>query len=112
MSIPVAIHEIPDVITEYGPAAYLLSVGADGRPRALSVLVTVAGERLAVNVGTRTAANLAQHPHVSLLWPTPQPAGFALIIDGTATDQTNGDNGRVTVLVNPTSAVRHQTVTT
>jgi Pyridoxamine 5'-phosphate oxidase len=112
MSIPVALHEIPDVIAEYGPAAYLLSVGADGRPRALSVVVTLADQLLAVSIGSRTAANIAQQPHVSLLWPTPQPGGLAIIIDGTAIDQTDGSDGRVMIQIEPTNGVRHQTVTT
>jgi hypothetical protein len=111
MSIPVALHEIPDVITQYGRGAYLLSVGADGHPRALSVLVTLAGQRLAVSVGSRTAANIAQQPNVSLLWPTPHPGGLAIIIDGTAIDQTAGTDGRVVIQIEPTNGVRHQTVT-
>jgi len=53
--------------------------------------------------GSRTAANVARRPGVSLVWPMLVPGEYSLIVDGTAV-VVGGE-----VLVTPERAVRHRT---
>jgi hypothetical protein len=110
MSIPVSIPELPAARAEFGAVGYLLSSGADGRPRAVSVVVTDQADVLALHVGPRTAANVAAQPLVSLLWPAVGSDGFSLIVDGEAepSNQSEPGSNRVTLHIRPTSAVRHK----
>jgi len=45
---------------------------------------------------------------VTLLWPSPNPGGYALLADGRATLRETPD-GKVAILIEPTSAVLHVT---
>jgi hypothetical protein len=104
MSIPVALEQLRDETLRFTFAPYLLTVGDDARPHAVAVAATWESDRLAMDVGKRTAHNASVRPQVSLLWPPNEPGGYSLIVDGTAAS-TSGD-GRITVA--PTRAVLHR----
>ena len=83
-------------IAEHGAVAFLVTVGGDGRPHVVSVTVAWDGWVLKAPVGATTAGNAAARPDVSLLWPAPPGAEYALIADGRAV-VTDGADPSVTV---------------
>lgn len=103
MSVPVSIAELPDTIERFGDTPYLLTVSADGGPRATSVRVRWHGRFLMTGAGTRTAENLRGNSTVVLLWPAPEPGEHALIVDGRAEIQG------ADVYIQPAKAVLHVT---
>ncbi|MGE0794666.1 MAG: pyridoxamine 5'-phosphate oxidase family protein [Acidimicrobiia bacterium] len=105
MSVPVDLSALRAELAGEGGSAYLVTVGESGAPHVVSVVVTWDGDRLAVGGGRRTAANAAARPAVTLLWPTPTVGGLSLLVDGAA--EVDGER----VLVAPTSAIRHRSVT-
>ena len=110
MSIVVPLEQLSDTIDEFGPLAFLLSTGKDGGPRAVSVEVTVVEGQIRAPIGNRTAANIVAQPLVCLLWPTVGKDRLSLIVDGQGQvlSGVGADRGGDTVLIRPTSAVRHQ----
>lgn len=111
MSIPVALDDLRAALAERPSSAYLLTVADDGRPHAVHVALAWDGDRLAADVGRRTAANAAARPHaVSLVFPVRTSDDYSLIVDGTAAvaTDTGADGGERRVLVAPTKAVLHR----
>ena len=105
VSIAVDLGALAERLAEYGPRAYLLTVTDDQRPHAVSVTVALDGEHLTASIGRRTAANLAQRPDATFLWPPTGPDGrYSLIVDGTAVDPV----AEGPVAVAPTAAVLHR----
>jgi hypothetical protein len=102
MTIPVPLDELRAALAERGEGAYLLTVSDDARPHAVHVPVAWRGEALAVEVGTRSAANAAARPLVSLLFPVRQAGDYSLIVDGRAA----ADGQRL--LIAPLKAVLHR----
>ena len=102
MSVPVPIETLRHTLDERGPVAFLLTVSDDARPHAVQCPVRWEGDRLAVDVGRRSAANAAARPGVSLLYPARTPGDYSLIVDGTATVAEQS------VLIAPTKAVLHR----
>ena len=93
--------ELARRIDEYGPIAFLVTVGEAGRPHVVSVEVVWDGEAVAVaGAGPTTAANATARPDVTLVW-SPRSA-YALIVDGRASGATG-------LRVAPTRAVLHRT---
>lgn len=84
MSIPVALAELRDEIARRGDAAFLVTSG-DAGPHVVSARMSWDGEDLAAGAGNRTAANVAAHPAITLLWPSPSFDDYSLIVDGSAT---------------------------
>src|SRR5262245_4699248 len=84
MSIGVGLEQLAQELDRFGSVAYVLTVSADGRPHAVAVQTVWEGERLGAAVGKSTAANAADRPHISLLWPPFEPGGYSLIVDGDA----------------------------
>jgi hypothetical protein len=109
MSVPVALDQLPAVLDEFGTVAYLLSAGGDGRPRCVSVALSWSGDQLMATVGKRTGVNIGAQPLVSLLWPPVEPAGFSLIVDGSAeVSASESDGGGAVIAITPTGGVRHR----
>ena len=100
---------LEDRIAEFGPAAYLVTVGDDGRPHVVSVAVTVApgpSPVLSATAGRSTRANLAARPALTLLWPAASGGAYSLLVDGVA--QTGADADGRPIVVAPASAVLHR----
>lgn len=105
MSVPVELAALRAELEVEGGVAYLVTVGEEGAPHVVSVLVSWVGDRLAVGAGRRTARNVAARPTVSFLWPTREDGGLSLLVDG------QGEVVGEQVLVTPTFAIRHRSVT-
>ena len=103
MSLSVALSELAGRMNEFGPVAYLMSVGADDSPHLVAVRVEWQGDELVAGAGKRTSANVEAHPHVTLLWAAPPGEGYCLIVDGAA--RVDGDG----LAIEPIGAVLHRT---
>ena len=102
MSVRVELADVAAQIARFGAAAFLLTVGDDGRPHPASVTVTeVQHGALRATAGRSSRANAQARRDVTLLWAGPVD-GFALLVDGRATLE------EVAVVVSPTSAILHQ----
>lgn len=103
MSIRIEPADIPGAVRDRGAAAYLLTSGTT-RPHAVSVAVAVTEHGLQVGAGRRSAANVADRPEVTIMWPlSADHPDHTLLVDGTATV----DDGGATITVTPESAVLH-----
>jgi len=105
MSIPVALEDLAAAVAEFGPAGYLMSAGAGGRPRINHVRFTVVDGQLRAGVGRRTADALEACGAVSCLWPALRPDGMNLIVDGEATLEAT--DTVTTAVIRATWAVLH-----
>lgn len=103
MSVAVKLEALQAQIASAGADVFLLSVRDGARPHAVSAVVTWDGDDLVVPAGSRSAANVAAAPAVTLLWPS-SGQEYSLIVDGTA--RVDGDVLRIT----PTHAVLHRSV--
>ncbi len=106
MSIRVDPTELVDQLRDFGAAPFLITTSTDGRPHTTHVVVTLVGVVLQATVGRKTAANVAERPLVSLLWPPNAPGGFSLIVDGQGVATTEGDD--CFVAITATGAVLHR----
>jgi hypothetical protein len=102
VSIPVSLDALRGGLADFGPEAYVLTVGEDGRAHAVLVSVGWEGDLLVTGVGKTTARNAGRQPQVSLLWPRQEPGGYSLIVDGSA----EVDDGRLRLA--PSRAVLHR----
>ena len=85
MSIEVAADKLAEAVDGY-LVAYLLTLGDRPRPHVAAVSATVAERIVRVRGAGRTASSdIGGHDAVTLLWPAPEPGGYSLIVDGTAT---------------------------
>ena len=82
MSIAVSLDRLRDEITRRGDAAFVVTTGDDG-PHVVSVRVEWREDALVAGAGNRTAANVAERPALSLLWPASFD-DYSLIVDGSA----------------------------
>lgn len=103
MSVAVELEALQAQIASAGADVFLLSVRDGARPHAVSAVVTWDGDDLVVPAGSRSAANVAAAPAVTLLWSS-SGQEYSLIVDGTA--RVDGDVLRIT----PTHAVLHRSV--
>ncbi|HZT64667.1 MAG TPA: pyridoxamine 5'-phosphate oxidase family protein [Acidimicrobiales bacterium] len=103
MSVAVGLTELKERSQEFGPVAFLVTVGADGCPHTVSVTVSWNGDALVVGAGRRTAENVAARPDVTLLWAAPPQGPYCLIVDGKA--QAAGDEA---LAIEPVGAVLHR----
>jgi len=97
VSVAVDLSALAERVDEYGPIAYLVTVSAEGLPHVVSVTVGWDGDEhqhLVVGAGRHTAANVGDHPTVTLLWPAPPGGAYGLIVDGQA--RVNGEGRRWT----------------
>jgi hypothetical protein len=102
MSVPVELGELQQRLEEYGPFAFLVTVGDEGRPHVVSVSVALDGGVLNAGAGRTTSGNIAANPTVSLVWPARPGDDYCLIVDGAA--EVAGE----TAAVDPTRAVLHR----
>lgn len=85
MSIPVALADLPATMAKYG-FAYLLTVTDEGGTWIRSThVISADGVLTLYEGGRRTRENVAARPAITLLWPPPEPDGWTLLVDGTAT---------------------------
>lgn len=101
MSIPVDLDRLAEVAGGY-PAAYLLTVSADGRVKAVSVEPDVRDGVALLQPSRGSGRNLGTNPAATLLFPPPEPRGYTLLVDGTA---TAGDDA---IRFTPGTAVLHR----
>ena len=107
MSIRVTADELAAVAADYGSTAYVLTAGADGRPRITHSTVVVADGRIRTRLGRSASADAAARPAVSVLWPATIDQSTSLIADGTAVLAGEpGADAEVTIEVD--GAVRHR----
>ncbi|WP_236994382.1 pyridoxamine 5'-phosphate oxidase family protein [Methylomicrobium sp. RS1] len=90
----------------FGIHPYLLTTGDDGRPHAVAVSIEWQGDRILISTGTRSTANVAARPLLSLLWPPTEAGGYSLIVDGDGGVIGSGPDARI--LVTPTRGVLHR----
>jgi hypothetical protein len=85
VSIEVTAAELAKTVEGFA-FAYLLTLGDRPRPHVGAVNATVVDGVVRVQPVGRTALrDVAGHDAVTLLWPPGDPAGYSLIVDGTAT---------------------------
>ena len=101
MSIPVEISALGDALADRGPG-YLLTAGADGRVKAVTVEPTLADGVLRCPPSRGSARNLAANPAATLLFPPPVERGHTLLVDGTATASEEE------IVLTPATAVLHR----
>jgi hypothetical protein len=106
MSVNVPLEELPQALERFGLNPYIVTVGADGRPRATSVTVEWRQQLLMLGAGRRTTENVLANEQVALLWPAPAPGEHALIVDGWAAVFDSPETNEV-VFVQPGKAVLH-----
>jgi hypothetical protein len=104
VSVAVELADLRDRVAEHGPVAFLVTVGDDGSPHAVSTRVEMPDDAVVAACGRTTAANAGRRPDVTLLWPARPGADYCLIVDGTAT--VDADAGRLTL--QPVRAVLHR----
>jgi hypothetical protein len=101
MSIPVPIDRLAETLRDHG-VGYLLTSGADGRVKAVTVEPELADGVLRCGQSKGSAANLAERPVATLLFPPLEARGYTLLVDGEA-HATDGD-----ISFRPESAVLHR----
>jgi len=85
VSIEIPADEVAGAIERYA-VAYLLTLGNRPRPHVAAVSASVTGGVVRVRgVGKTALADIAGHEEITLLWAPAEPAGYSLILDGTAT---------------------------
>lgn len=101
MSIPVEIERLGEVLADHGPG-YLLTTSRDGRVKAVTVEPALTDGVLCCAASRGSAANLADNPAATLLFPPRRERGHTLLVDGTA--RADDD----TIAFTPVSAVLHR----
>jgi hypothetical protein len=97
---------LAEAIAQYGCDAYLLTVASDG-PHTSFVSVDLKGNVISCAVGKSAARNIASVPNVSLFWPPREPGGYALVVNGTATERREA-SGVTRAEITLTKSVLHR----
>jgi hypothetical protein len=97
----VSLAELGETLAGY-PWGYLLTVAEDGRPRVRAVPTAFADGLLTCRTGDGARLNVTARPNVSMVFPSPEPGGYSLIVDGDAAPLADG------VVLTPTGAVLHR----
>lgn len=102
MSIPVDVADLNTALADFG-AGYLLTVGAGGRVKAVTVEPRIDDGRMVVTgPGRGSVANVGAGAPVTVLFPPLRQRGYTLLVDGEAS--LDGED----VVVAPTGAVLHR----
>ncbi|TML20188.1 MAG: pyridoxamine 5'-phosphate oxidase family protein [Actinobacteria bacterium] len=89
-------------IVEFGDRATMITVTDDNRPHVVTAIIEIEGDRLLTTVGSRTHANLAERPSLTLTWMPSPGDDYQLILDGHAESvgQTDGkDVSEITIAI-------------
>jgi hypothetical protein len=106
VSVSVDLQALEPRIADFGPAAFLITVSAEGLPHVVSAMVTWQPQGLDLRVGRHSSANLLARPTLTLLWPAAPGGDYSLLVDGQAAGSLDPEGGPLTV--RPTSAVLHR----
>jgi hypothetical protein len=106
MTEKVDLAGLGDRLDEYGPAAYLVTVGEAGAPHVVSVVVARDGDTLTLDAGRTSRRNAQARPSVTLLWPAGPDGTYSLLVDGQAKLPADAPDARL--VVHPTAAVLHR----
>lgn len=106
MSEALPIDQLRAESARFGTHPYLLTQGENGRPHAVAVSIEWQGDRILTSSGTRSTANVAARPLVSMLWPPVEAGGYSLIVDGDGCVIGSGSDARISV--SPTRGVLHR----
>lgn len=109
MSIPVEPADIGKQMEQFGTAAYVLTVRDDATPHIAHLDMRLDGDVLRCGASRSAAANVAQRPTISLLWPPFEPGGYSMIVDAEART-VDGDDG-LELELRPMSGVLHRPAT-
>lgn len=104
MSVPVELDALVAKVASMPTDAFVLTAGADGRVHVVSAAPRCDDTGIHVAAGRTTRAHLTANASVTVLWPRTDDAQYALIVDGTATGDLEGDEIRI----DPTSAILHR----
>jgi hypothetical protein len=109
MSVKVELEDLQARLAEYGPVAFLVTVGDDSRPHVVSVRVQLDDGELVTGAGRTTAGNIGARPDATLLWPSPPGGDYGLIVDGPArVRDADGEGEGQEALIEPVRAVLHR----
>jgi hypothetical protein len=105
VSVAVSIEALQEKVAEFGPTAYLLTVGEGGRAHVVSVRAEVSAATVRVSAGRTSRANTRENPAATLLWPAPAGGLYSLIVDGDVDPHVDTEGELV---IRPTRAVLHR----
>lgn len=106
MSEALPIDRLSAESARFGTSPYLLTQNDDGRPHAVAVSIEWQGDRILASTGSRSTANVAARPLLSLLWPPIEAGGYSLIVDGDGVVTGSGSDIRISIT--PTRGVMHR----
>lgn len=109
MSIPVEPADIGKQMEQFGTAAYVLTVRNDATPHIAHLDIRLDGGVLRCGASRSAAANVAQRPTISLLWPPFESGGYSMIVDAEARTVDGADG--LELELRPTSGVLHRPAT-
>ncbi|WP_420443873.1 pyridoxamine 5'-phosphate oxidase family protein [Candidatus Poriferisodalis sp.] len=109
MSIPVEPADVGNQMEHFGAAAYVLTVRDDATPHIAHLAMRLDGEVLRCGASRSAAANVAQRPSISVLWPPYELGGYSMIVDASARTVETTDG--LELELRPTSGVLHRPAT-
>lgn len=101
MSIAVPLDELATTLDRY-PWGYLVTVSDDQGARLHAAPTRFEAGTFVVDAGARSRANASSRANVTLVFPSSEPHGMSLIVDGDATVDAD------VVRIAPTWAVLHR----
>lgn len=106
MGVSPTLASIRDKAASFPGEPYLLTVDAGHRPHCIPTTVAWVGDGIVVRAPSKWAGSEASgHRQVTLLWPSPSPGGYSLIVDGVA---ATADGTGQKLSIEPTRAVLHR----
>ncbi len=85
MTIPIPLDRLSETLVHFG-SAVLVTLREDTWPRVLTVDPYVDGDQVVVpSPNPSGLTHVAANPLVTLYWPSSEPHGYTLIVDGVAT---------------------------
>ncbi|HRY07899.1 MAG TPA: pyridoxamine 5'-phosphate oxidase family protein [Hyphomicrobiaceae bacterium] len=100
------LRTLADALAHYGREAYLLTIAEDG-PHVSNVVIELGDGLIRCAVGNSAAKNISRDSKVSLLWPSVEPNGYAMIVNGTGAAQMQ-PTGAPLLQITITKSVLHR----